>query len=485
MTIPIIRTPGLFVEFDPTRAFVGPSILQYSAIIIGQRLAGGTRPALQLNRVTSYDLAIKYYGEGSNLSRMVKAWIENNKTTKLYCIALDDDGAGVAATGSYVIGGTATAAGSIPVYIGGDRISIAVNVGDTASVLGDRLAAAIPVTTPASGVNVAGTVTFTALNKGENGDDIYLDAFYGANEELPEGLTFAINQMSGGANNPDVQTVIDLLGDEWYNIWVAPYYDDTNLDAIESELADRFGALRQIDGVYFTSIRGNVGVLSSFGDSRNSPHVCIPHSEKVLTSSFEVGAAFAAQVAKEGSIDPARPFTSLQLVGILPPRELERFTQAENNSLLFDGISTFKATNTGEVLIQQAITMYQKNALGIDDIAYYKVNTMLTLMFMRFDFRSQIGTRYPRAKLADDGIQVGPNQQIMTPSLGKTEAINIFKGWELLGIAENITQFKRDLICQRSIVDPNRLEWILPPDLVNQFDVGAATLQFLLQQPIL
>jgi phage tail sheath gpL-like len=89
--------------------------------------------------------------------------------------------------------------------------------------------------------------------------------------------------------------------------------------------------------------------------------------------------------------------------------------------------------------------------------------------------------KYARAKLADDGVQAGAGQVIMTPKLGKSEAINIFRGWETLGLVENIDQFKNDLVCVRSITDPNRLEWVLPPDLINQFRVGAATIQFLLE----
>jgi phage tail sheath gpL-like len=125
--------------------------------------------------------------------------------------------------------------------------------------------------------------------------------------------------------------------------------------------------------------------------------------------------------------------------------------------------------------------MYQTNSLGADDIAYLDANTLFTIMYLRYDFRTQILSRYPRAKLANDGVQIGPGQQVMTPKLGKSEAINIFRGWETLGLVEGIDTFKRDLICVRSTTDPNRLEWILPPDLVNQFRVGAATIQFLLE----
>lgn len=484
MTIPNdLRVPFVYVEFDSSRAFQGPSVLRYKALLIGQRLSSGIRPEKIIDLVSSYDQARSFYGEGSQLARMCKAWFDANNTTDLYCTALDDAGGNVDATGSFVIGGTVTAAGTLVVYIGGQRVAIAVTTGQTATQVGDALVAALTADLPVSGSNITGTVTLTAKNGGEVGNGIDIRANYNPGEEIPSGLTLSVNQMSGGANNPALQEIIDIIGDEWYNIFCAPYTDATNMTAIETELSSRFGPLRMIDGVYVTSYRGTLAQLSAFGNGRNSQHVTCIHSYKVPTSSFEVAASYAGVLAKEGQADPARPFQTVELPNIIPPGVTERFTLQENNTLLYDGIATFYVDNGGKVRVQRAITMYQTNPLGSADIAYLDVNTLLTLMYLRYDFRTQILNKYPRAKLANDGVQFGPGQQVMTPKLGKSEAINIFRGWENLGLVENVDQFKNDLVCVRSTIDPNRLDWILPPDLINQFRVGAATIQFLLQGP--
>ena len=484
MSIPNdLRVPFLYVEFDSSRAFQGPSILRYKVLLVGQRLSTGIRPQLVIDKVTSYSQAVSLYGAGSQLARQFKAFFDNNKISDVYGCSLDDAGAGVPATGTFAIGGTATAVGTFVAYIGGERIAVAVTSGMTATQVGAALETAINADTgrQVTGANVTGTVTITAKNDGEAGNDIDLRVNYNVGEELPTGITCTVTPMSSGANNPAIQDVIDILGDEWYNVISAPYYDATNLTAIETELTDRFGPLRMIDGMYVTSKRGTVGSLQSFGSGRNSKHVICMHSQGIPGYSPEFAGALAGQLAKEAQADPARPFQTLELVNILPPEVTARFTMAENNSLLYDGISTFYVDNGGKVRIQRVITMYQTNALGAEDIAYLDANTLFTLMYLRYDFRTQILTRYPRAKLADDGIQVGPGQQVMTPKLGKSEAINIFRGWELLGLCENIDQFKNDLVCVRSTTDPNRLEWTLPPDLINQFRVGAATIQFLLE----
>lgn len=492
MTIPNdLRVPFMYVEFDPSRAFQGPSILRYQVLLVGGRLSTGIRPELKIDKVTSYDQAVQLYGAGSQLARMFKKFFANNKTSEVSGCALNDAGSGVKATGTFVISGTATADGNFVGYVAGERISVAVTSGMTATQIATAFKDAINQDTarPVTAANVAGTVTVTARNAGEPGNEIDIRINYNAGEELPAGITCLINGsasqgvLSGGANNPSLQSVIDILGDEWYNVICAPYWDATNMTAIEAELADRYGPLRMIDGIYITSRMGTVSTLNTWGNGKNSPHVNVPHSQKICGWSAEMAAAWAGQIAKEGQADPARPFQTLELVGILPPVVEDRFTLAENNSLLYDGVSTFDVDAAGVVQIQRAITQYQTNAQGADDIAYLDVNTMLTLMYMRYDFRNQILSRYPRAKLADDGVQIGPGQQVMTPKLGKSEAINIFRGWQNLGLAENIDQFKNDLVCERSTTDPNRLNWVLPPDLMNQFRVGAAVIQFLLQSP--
>ena len=50
--------------------------------------------------------------------------------------------------------------------------------------------------------------------------------------------------------------------------------------------------------------------------------------------------------------------------------------------------------------------------------------------------------------------------------------------WMDAGLAEGLEQFKRDLIVERSSTDPNRVDAIIPPDVVNQFRVFAAQVQF-------
>jgi phage tail sheath gpL-like len=89
-------------------------------------------------------------------------------------------------------------------------------------------------------------------------------------------------------------------------------------------------------------------------------------------------------------------------------------------------------------------------------------------------------SKFSRHKLANDGTRFGPGQKVLTPKGGKSEAVALFAEWETAGLVEGIDQFKRDIIVERNASVPTRLDFLLPPDLINQLRVIGASVQFLL-----
>ncbi|NDY41251.1 phage tail protein [Dissulfurirhabdus thermomarina] len=483
-SIPVnLRTPGVYVEFDNSQAVRGLPGMPYRALLVGQRLAGGTVAELVPTRVSSADQARDYFGQGSMLAQMAAAWFAHNRSTETWAIALDDNPAGVAATGTLTVTGTATEAGTLNLYVGGGRVQVAVASGDSQDAVAAAIASAIgaaadlPASAAVDGVNT-NQVNLTARHKGEAGNDIDLRVSYYQGEQVPAGLTVAVGAMSGGSGNPDLSGLITAMGDEWYNVIVLPYTDAASLTAMETELEDRWGPMRAIEGHAFAAAAGTQAAMSALGDSRNSPHVSIVATGGSPTLTWSYAAAVAAVVAYHANIDPARPFQTLPLAGVLAPAEADRFTQQERNLLLYDGISTTVVDAGGRVLIERLITTYTQNAFGTEDPSYLDVNTLLTLGYLRYSFRARFAQKYPRHKLADDGTRFGAGQAILTPKIAKAECFALFRQWEDAGLVENFDDFKANIIVERNATDPNRLDFVLPPDLINQLRVTAAQIAF-------
>ena len=54
----------------------------------------------------------------------------------------------------------------------------------------------------------------------------------------------------------------------------------------------------------------------------------------------------------------------------------------------------------------------------------------------------------------------------------------LHKDWVDAGLVEDTEEFKNELIVERNADDVNRVDVLLPPDLVNQFRVFAAKTEF-------
>ena len=477
-----LRVPGVRTEIDSSQAVRGVQLLQYRMLLIGQKTAAGTATALVPVRVTSTAQARTLFGPGSMLAIMVEAALASNSINELWCQPVADDGAAVAAAGSLTFGGAPTEAGTVNFYIGGKRVRVAVASGDTGAALATALVSAItadttlPVTAAVDGVDTA-KVNITAKNEGEAGNSIDLRVNY-FGESLPAGLTATIVAMASGATNPDLTAAIAALGDEWYQVWGLPYTDAANLTLVEAELASRFEPLREVEGHAFAAARGTHGALGTLGDSRNSPHVSIVAAAAEPMPAFAKAAETAAIAAYYASIDPARPLQTLPYSYCLPPAEADRFTLEERNLLLFDGIATTYVDEGGVMRTERMITTYKTNAAGADDTAYLDVETLFTLLLIRHDWRDYIRLKYPRHKLANDGTRFGVGQAVVTPNVIKAEAVSKFREWEELGLVEGFDQFKADLIVERNASDPNRLDVLLPPDVVNGLRVVANVIAF-------
>jgi len=478
-----IRVPFAYVEFSPTRSSTSATILKYTSLVMGQMLTAGTATPDVPVLVTSADQAKTLFGQGSMLHHMAQAYFQDNKYTETWFLPVSDSGGGAAATGQLTITGPATAAGTIYLYIGGRLTQVAVANGDTASAIATAVAAALtanadlPVTAAVNGTDNF-KVDLTARHKGTLPNTIDVRVNYQDDEALPSGVAISVTAMSGGSGDPTLTTAIANMGDEWYNVIAFPWTDATNLTAIETELLDRAGPLRMIDGVAIGAKSGNLSALQTLGASRNSQYMSISGLYNCPTPSYEVAANNAGVAAYYLPIDPARPLQTLPLTWVKPPKPVDRFTTSERNTLLYDGIATVKTDAGGVVRIENQITTYQTNALGADDDSYLQVNSVATLMYLRYDFRTYFAIKYPRHKLASDAANVGPGQAIITPKVAKAESIALFRSWESKGLVEDVDQFKADLVVEIDAANPNRLNFLLPPNLVNQFRILAAQIQF-------
>lgn len=475
-----VRTPGQYIEFDASRAVSGLPAIQNRVLIVGQRLAAGAVAASIVTPIIEPGEAIAAFGRGSMLARMVSAYKKADRFSPVYALALDDVGGGVAASGTITVTGPATATGLIALMVAGVRIEVVVVAGDIATAIAANINTAIGalLDLPVTSAVAAAVVTVTARNKGTTGNQIDLRHSHEAGEALPSGVGLAIVAMANGAGDPDIDAVWAVIGDTAYRTLVLGFSESATLTKVKTELDSRWGPLRMLETVAYAARSGTQGALAAFGAALNSELISVFGIGKSPSWAPEAAASYAAACGYHSAIDPARPLHTLQLVGMVAPKLADQFTRAQRDALLRDGIATFVSDQAGTCTIERSITTYQTDALGIDSIAYLDLETVLTLAYLRASVRVRIATKFPRHKLANDGTAYGVGQAIVTPRVLRAELIALAREWEEAGLAEDLDQFVGDLIVERAAGDPNRVNALIPPNIVNQFRSFAAAIQF-------
>lgn len=490
------RVPLFYAEMDNSMANTATG--EKKALLIGLMSSSGEATANSPITVSSVSKAKTLFGAGSELALMVEAYRNQDPTGILYCVPLilsdesNADNPGVAATGTVTIAGTATESGTVALYIGSKKVPVTVASGASATAVGTSMVAKInsisdlPVTAVLETTDGI-VVKLTAKSIGAFANDIpvqtNLKGITGGESNVA-GISVTASAMAGGVGTVDVEAAFKAVGDEAFNFICVPDCDSTILDLLQTEMNDasgRWSYAKMLYGHVFTAKRGDESALVTFGTSRNDQHVSVFGLEpKLPEPAFIVAAAVTGREAGYITIDPARPTQTGPLVGLYYSKLEDRFNLAARNTLLHSGIATLYVSG-GYLRIERAVTTYQVNTFGDEDNSYLDSETLFTLAEITTRLKTAITSKYPRHKLASDGTRYGAGQAIVTPSVIRSELIAQYAAMENLGLVENADLFAKYLIVERNADDPNRVDVLLPPDLVNQLRIFALQNQFRLQ----
>jgi phage tail sheath gpL-like len=492
-----IKVPLYWVEVDPSKAGL-PSI-NLRALLVGVMTSDGNATPDTAIPIGTQAQADEAFGAGSELSRMVQAYYSNNFANELWCLPVAEPTGGSAATGSVVIATPPTAAGTIHLYVAGTHVPVNIMTTDTVDDIGSAIADAInsyyldtAVALPVTAVNTAGTVALTALFTGVNGNEITVTMnYYGSvgGEFTPTGLGITLpsgGMLAGGVGTPMFDTAIANINKEAFEYVAMPYTDSNSLFAWDQEFGftdqGRWGWMREQFGHVFSAKRGSYASFLTFGETLNSGVESILAFELTCPSPmFEVAAAYAAKAQRALINDPARPLQTLALNNIKAAPLKDRWDFQELNSLASTGFAIQEVGSDQQPMILREQTTYQLNLYGQSDDAYELVTTLATLAKVLRNQKQAITSKYPRSKLADDGTRFGPGQAIVTPGIIKAELVNEYQLDMWNGLVENLREFKANLIVERDSSNPNRLNVLYPPDLINQLRIFAVLAQFRLQ----
>ena len=494
--MPAITVPGVpsntrvpFTYFGLDNSQAGFFQSDTRILVFGQKLPAGSATDGQIVQVFGNQAGL--FGQGSMLSSMIDTITLNAANAEVWAIPLAD--VGVAGEWTVTVTSTITTAQVVNLLINGQVFQVTAFTTDTDDDIATNLAAAInaDVSVPVTAVAAANVITLTAKSLGEIAGDVDIRNEYRRLRVSNSEVLLTVAQTVAPAGAPDVTAAVNGLADEAFD-WIAnPYTDTVSINALSSELSDlsgRWGALQALYGHAGAAIKDTPANLSAFGNTLNDQHLSLLGFAGSPTPAYNITAALVAKFWLHLSTAPelSRPMQTIELSGVLAPEAEEVFNKQVRQTLYFDGIGSVTVDRDGTVRIDRVLTTYKTNDAGAPDSSYLDVQTLAQLQYLIRYFDARIKQLYPRHALRGDLEISPPGSFTVTPRDVRNTLIAAAQELSNQNVIEDVQGFVERVIVQRASDnggDPNCLEMIIQPDLVNQFRIAKILVQFFNQYP--
>jgi phage tail sheath gpL-like len=351
------RKPGSYQEFDVTSGARGLVPIAYNIVLVGNKLAAGTKANLTPTLVGSEKDGDLFWGAGSELAIMVRAALRAGRkygaVPFIYGISIADV-AGTAATRTFTVAGTATAAGDVVITFGGRTIRCTVNNGDVANTVAAAVKAAIdnyqnvePLAFTAS--IAAPVVTMTARQTGVNGND-----WRGSVLSAPAGITVTYAVAIAGVGAVVIQPALDILVDKYYHGCAIANHTATDVTSLASFAATNSLPQTKKWPISILCETGSLTTGNTTATTANNYQIVVVNAEFFPNHGSEIAAQMTSTLFAEN--DPSLSFDSVEL-DLFVPLAADVPTDTEIETALAAGSAILSVSPyTGNVQIVRFVT---------------------------------------------------------------------------------------------------------------------------------
>jgi phage tail sheath gpL-like len=500
--------PSQTWQIIPAQQIAG--LLEQRVLFVGQMTASGSATSGDL--VTDIGNSAEedtLFGRRSHLAGMIREFKKLNERTQVDAIPLDD-AIGTAATSTITATGTsATADARIYVTFGSEkahRKAVDITSGDDIANVAAAIATAFAtdLDSPFEVTSSLGVATALAPHDGTLANEWSTKI-----EGTIPGITLTIAGWSGGATDPTLTGVLDVIGDIRYQTIVWP----SNYDAtvVEDVLNARFNASYQIlDGVAIQTKKGTLATLKAYAD-QNSQSLCVLGNKTVADTARLVGTAvvempdivssqfaafrslkftdeapLATYLSTVAALDQfggialgALPYPNTLMPNLTVPDPRDEFTLAEMDELADNAVSVLSANRAyNSTILGTMVTTYLTNGAGNPDTSFKFLETVDQASLAREFFYENFRSRYSQTRLTDGDLIAGRD-------MANESSIRAFCGLLYDELAEDAifqsgTAAKKDFF-QNLVVSVNvstgTVTVNMAPLLVSQLRVVLGTIQ--------
>jgi phage tail sheath gpL-like len=413
---------GMSVEVKNVPLAFDGEVLARKILIIATALSSyaGKHPAGVPFPVLSPEDTASKCGPGSMAHRLaLTAFRGSRESIPVYVLIEEDAQGAAAATGTLTLAATDAEAETLSLYVSGKLYRIIVKAGDTETVLGEKVAAAITAdeACPVYAENTDGVVMFTAKTNGSWGNyiTIALNQRKAEGQVTPAGVAAAITPMSGGAGLPDFATDLrnglgsgDSANEDGYTAVIHGYgKDPVVLDALSeyngtgnenvglySETVAR--PFRSLVGDVSTGSNGLSALISFTGNrklDRTSGIIAKPGS---LTHPAEIAAEVLGYMEFCNADLAEKGYCGAPLSGVDPGLEArlagqDWTTEYTNRDLaVHSGVSTV-IVRGGSVIIQNIVSFYRPDNIPEKSRCFRRMRDISIIQNIQANYKALFG----------------------------------------------------------------------------------------------
>jgi phage tail sheath gpL-like len=388
------------------------------------------------------------FGFGFMLHRLVRSVFAGSKGVECWCVP-QAEVAGAQAAGTLTVAGTATAAGTIHLYIAGDYVPVSIAKGSTAAQAATAIIAAItantnlPVTAAVDGTTAA-EVDVTAKTTGTYGNEIKMRLNVFGGQELPAGITaVTVVDLASGTGTPVMANALNALGTgdlanaEHFTDGVHGYLQDsTSLASISTYNGEGNDATGLYDKLVARPLRFLTGDIDPGSDAltalavignaakatdRTNGIIAVPDSPNHPS---EIAAVAIGVMARVNNDRAEESYVGKLLPGVIAGRQVAigastgRWTDTYDNrdTAVKAGISPTIADAGFTVRLQNVLTFYHPDSVPVGSNGYRSMRNISIVQ----NLLNSVKTNFAQEKW--QGISIVEDVSKVSNALSKDKA---------------------------------------------------------------
>lgn len=487
--------PGIYPEINFAQGAASGNSTAYEACLIGNKTTAGTAtagtviygPDTVVPMQTEQDVKT-LFGAGSELHIMWRAFTRVNKSTTLRAIVVAESG-GTAASGTITIATTATASGNLRVWVGREFVDVAIATGDTATVIGDALAAAVNAMDhwPVTATNGSGTVTLLAKIKGPRGNQIRIMGAIQSSGTIATTVSpTADTALTSGATADTNATALSTLSTHRHYYLVSAAGDATQLGALATQVNTQAMPITNQRQRVFAGAVGTLSASNAIAVGINNPRVEITWSERSDMTEAEL-AANAAAIYSLGELNTDNPRTNYIGYGntaksaetwfVPAPRDASYHpSRTSIKSALNNGLSPIGVNANGSTYLVDRITTRSLSG-SIQDYRIRDAHKVTICDLFADELCTKLALNHSEKRIADEPGEGEkfPGRNVLIPSIARADVNGLLDKFASNDLLQSVETIKSETVVQRESSPTTRMGIrvpLRPIDNVKQFAVA-------------